>query len=332
MKWSVVILVALGLFAAISASVLVGALRGLPSSAGASSSSSRTEVVLAAKPLVAMSAVGPNDITIKIAPKANLPEGYLSDPVQAIGRVLTVAVTGNQILTQTCFIKDGDPAQLAAAIPYGMRAITVTFPNSSISGGLLYPGCVVDVLASFRLPSKNREKGKAISTTLLQGIQVLAVENSSIITKTKDDKKADADDAVYSDGKKQTITLMVNSRQAEALQLAREYGSISVVMRNPLDKSPVDSDSTVLDEGKLANYGSLLTPTVLTPERKLAILKELGGSKGTPGIGSLGQSAASGEQLEQPLDWWDVTVIRGKDVQTQKLNSPEAEDAPSDDR
>jgi pilus assembly protein CpaB len=329
MKWSIVLLLALGLFAAISASVLVGALRGLPSRASASDSSSKVEVVLATKPLFAMSAVGPNDLTIKIISKENLPEGYLSDPVQAIGRILTVSVAKDQVLTQTCFVKEGDPARLAAAIPYGMRAITVTFPNNSILGGLLYPGCIVDILASFRLPSRSREKGEAISTTLLQGIQVLAVENSSIVT--KDDKKADADNAAYSDNKKQMITLMVNSRQAEALQLAREYGSVSVVMRNPLDNYPVDSDSTVLDEGKLAKFGSLLTPTVLTPERKISLLKEISKSTETSGIGSYDPSAGFGDQSEQPLDQWNVTVIRGKDVQIQKLDNPETEDISSDD-
>ena len=72
---------------------------------------------------------------------------------------------------------------MAAAIPHGMRAISIMFPNHAITGGLLYPGSIVDILASFRLPSKDRVRGKAISTTLLQGIQVLAVENISILMK-----------------------------------------------------------------------------------------------------------------------------------------------------
>ncbi len=205
MKWSVVLLIALGLLAAVSASVLVGALRAFPYSASANDLSSKVEVVLAAKTLPAMSAIAPNDLTIKTISKENLPEGYLSDPVQAIGRIVAISVAQEQILTKTCFIEGGDRARLAAAIPHGMRAINITFPNNSISGGLLYPGCVVDILASFRLPSKSRAKGKAISTTLLQSIQVLAVENVSIVTKDNEEKGR-TDKPAHSSNRKLMVT------------------------------------------------------------------------------------------------------------------------------
>ncbi|MBN1787403.1 MAG: Flp pilus assembly protein CpaB [Sedimentisphaerales bacterium] len=323
MKWSIVFLVALGLFAAISASVLVGALRGLPASASASDSSSKDEVIVAAKPLIAMSAIGPNDISIQNVSKDNLPEGYFSEPVEVIGRILAVSVAQDQILTQTCLVKEGDRARLAAAIPHGMRAITMNFPNTSTTGGLLYPGCIVDILASFRLPSKNRGKGKAISTTLLQGIQVLAVENSSIVSKDDEGEK-DKEEASYSGpgGKKLVVTLMVNSRQAEALQLAREYGTVSIVMRNPLDKSPVNSDSTVLNEGKLAKSGSALTPAGLTQDGKIDLLRKVGEHSAQNNL--LDELDENSEHL--PPEMWNVTVIRGKEVEVQKVDSPDEED------
>lgn len=327
MKWSIVLLVALGLFAAISASVLVGALRGLPSSASAGNLPSKAEVVLAARPLMAMSAIGPNDITIKVVPKENLPDGFLSDPVHAIGRILAVSVSQEQILTQTCFVKETDRARLAAAIPYGMRALTLTLPNNPTSGGLLYPGCIVDILASFRLPSKNREKGKAISTTLLQGIQVIALENTSIVTKDDEgEEKKEADKTDYTSNKKLVVTLMVNSRQAEALQLAREYGTISIVMRNPLDTAPVNSDSTVLNEGQLAKFGSTLTPTNLTDEQKTALLKKISSQPQKLRTAD-NEFTDFNDQSDQIDRHWNVTVIRGQDVEIQKVETTEMEDA-----
>ena len=149
MKWSIVLLVALGLLAAIFVSALVGALRISPSSANAKDSSSMVEVVLAANGLSAMAAVGPNDLTVKTISKRDLPEGYLCDPVQAIGRILAISVVKDQIVTKTCFVGDGDRAKLASVIPHGMRAVSVTFPSHAVMEGLLYPGCIVDVFKIF---------------------------------------------------------------------------------------------------------------------------------------------------------------------------------------
>jgi len=322
MKWSIVLLVALGLLAAVSMSVLVGALRAFPSNAHAGNLPSKVEVVLMANELPAMSGISPNDLTVKTISEKELPEGYLSDPAQAVGRILVIPVVQDQVLTNNCFVKDGDQAQLAAAIPHGMRAISIMFPNHVITGGLLYPGCVVDVLASFRLPSKDRGRGKAISTTLLQGIQVLAVENISIMTKGED-KKEYADKASYSGNRKVMVTLMVTSRQAEALQLAREYGSVSVAMRNPLDKNPLEHNTTVLSEGQLAKSGSLMTAAVLSSERKMDLLKDLGNSTKTSDGQSSDPLADFISQPEQPAGQWNVTVIRGKDVQVERLDTPD---------
>ena len=331
MKWSVVLLISLGLFAAVSTSVLVGALRAFPSNASAGNLSSKTEVILVANALPAMSIITPNDLTIKNLSEHELPEGYFSDSTQAIGRILAVSVVPDQILTETCFVKDGDRAKLAAAIPYGMRAISVMFPSHSVTGGLLYPGSVVDVLAAFRLPSGDHAKGKAISTTLLQGIQVLAVENMSIVMKDKDEKEY-VDNATYSGNRKIMITLMVTSRQAEALQLAREYGSVSVAMRNPLDKASIENNTTVLSEGQLAKFGSIMTPTVLTPERKMALLREITKQAKTSDLSSDDDVLAGfGDEPKQPLGHWNVTVIRGNDIQVQKLDNPKTEDVATED-
>ena len=66
MKWSIVLLISLGLLAAVSTSVLVGALRAFPSSAGAGNLPSNVEVVLVANALPAMSVITPNDLAVKI--------------------------------------------------------------------------------------------------------------------------------------------------------------------------------------------------------------------------------------------------------------------------
>ena len=321
MKWSILVLIVLGLLAAFSTAILVGSLRASPADSSDKSSASDIEVALFTTSLPAMSVITSKHITISMASKKDLPEGYISEPVQIIGRILATSVVEGQVLTKSCFVAKGSAAQLAAAIPYGMRAISIVIPSHCITGGLLYPGSVVDILASFRLSSRDRNKRQAISTTLLQGIQVLAVNNVSVVSK-KDSKKDSTKKVNYSSNKKMMITLMINPRQAEALQLAQEYGKISVAMRNPLDRNLVDSDTTVLSEGQLAKYGSMMTPAVLTSQQKSDHLEKIGSS--TRNVEKIVRNTKiSSKAKEQPKERsprWGVTVIRGRDVQVQELD------------
>lgn len=336
MKWSVVVLIIFGLMAALAAAILIGTWRATSADSQNGKLSADTQVILANASLPAMSVVTSKDIIEKTIPKANLAEGYLSNPVQAIGNVLAVSVVEGQVLTKSCFVTDGSLPQLAAAIPRGMRAISIMLSNRAITGGLLYPGCVVDILASFRLPSKDRRRGQAISTTLLQGIHVLAVENVSVVSNEKD--KKEYMNSKDRSGKKLMLTLMVNPEQAEALQLAREYGSVSVAMRNPLDRHLIDSDTTVLSGGQLAKFGSILAPAVLTAQQKEDLLeegrepkkedenKDFAGEQ-VPRWGVIVKRKPKEEDENEDFAGeqaprWGVVVIRGQDVRTHQLDMP----------
>jgi len=304
MKWSIVILIALGLLAALCAAALVFVLR-----ADTSGKSTPTEVIIAAKSLPAMSVVTSSSIIKDKIAKEKLPEGYLSVPIQAIGRVLSMPVVEGQVLTQSCLIMEGTGQHLATAIPHGMRAVGVTLANYSITGGLLYPGCMVDVLVAFRLPSGERVKGQAISTTLLHNVEVLAVESTTVASKPKKDSDTAKQ---HTEGRRLAITLMVDPEQAEALQLAMENGSISLAVRNPLDKRPVDTDVTVLNENNLASLGSVMGPTVLCH-----------------GDNSI-DSAKETDDLFGRSPQWNVTVIRGREITDQGVKAPTDEIVPTD--
>ncbi len=323
MKWSVIVLIVLGLLAAIATSILVATFRAAPSGSSAKGSSSNVEVILANTSLPAMTVITSKHIAVNTVSEEALPDGYFSNPVQVIGRVLATSVVEGQVFTKSCLVTDGSAAQLAAAIPHGMRAVSVMLSNQAITGGMLYPGSVVDILASFRLPSRDRSKGQAISTTLLQGIQVIVVDDISIVSR-QDDKKSHENTRKYNNGnQKLMVTLMVNPRQAEALQLAREYGSVSVTMRNPLDRYPVDSDTTVLSEGQLAKFGSVMTPAVLTAQQRMDFLEEVRDSaEEIEGDGKEEARHPIRERRAKSSQQWGVTVIRGRDVQMQQLDTP----------
>ena len=303
MRWRILILVTLGLLAALCAAVLSKTLRVNDASAGATLL--ETEVLLAAKAMPAMSVLQISSVTVQSVPKERLPKGYLSNPVQAVGKVLAAQVVEGQVLTESCFVENGVGAQMAASLPAGMRAVVVSLSSTSISGGLLYPGCVVDVLASFKLPSS--ERGQALSTTLLRGIQVLAVQGTTVASQDEEEKKT----SNRLNTQRMTVTLMVDPKQAEALQLATSHGSVSLALRNPLDDVPVDTEVTVLSQGRLAQLGSAMTAAVI-------------GGNGEENGGSAQEEQASEGNAGAPAGKtsWPVTVIRGAQVQQHDLDAP----------
>lgn len=325
-KWSVIVLLILGALAALFASILMGVLLG-----GGGDDADSVEVVMAAKTLPAMSVISSRHIVTGKALTTELPEGYLTNPIQAIGKVLSVRVVEGQVLTKYCFVTEGSGAQLASALPYGMRAVSIPISTHSLMGGLLYPGCIVDVLASFTLRSSRESKGQAVSTTLLHGVQVLAVEASTIVSKPDEGKADSLKQRSVRSGSVLTVTLMVDTRQAEALQLAMENGRVSLAMRNPQDKRPVDVDVTVLSEGRLAKLGSLLEPSVRAAQEGVDWAEEISVASASMEPNSLGRDtfseqsgsaaqlrklfsgALSDEDFGKKLQW-EMTIIRGSKV------------------
>lgn len=304
MKWTISLLILLGIIASFCVILLVNAFR-----ANSSLRAGRGDVsvILAARDIPAMSVLTSDMIEVSSAPIKEAPAGYYSGTTQVVGKILSKPIVKGEALTKTCFISDGTGAQLAAALPPGMRAVSCELSSQSITGGMLYKGCVVDVLASFKLTGSSRDaesKGEALATTMLHAVQVLAIAGDSVVSNSGMEEATDSPS--LRGNQRLTVTLLVNPKQAEALQLARENGSISLAMRNPLDTSPVSAEATVLSRGKLSRLGSLLGATV---------------SSSVP-TGNGGESAAElPEDAVTDAEWrtnepshWGVTVIRGNKV------------------
>ena len=328
MKLGIIILLILGVVAAACAAMLVGSLRSDSSGSGGKNSP-EIEVATAKISMPAMTVITLDHVVKKEVPKQDLPAGRLISPSQVIGKVLAVPVVKGQVLTDSCFVTEGTGAHLAAALPYGMRAVSVTLSSRAIPDDLLlYPGCVVDVLVSFRLSSS--DQGQAISTTMLRGIQVLAVAGESVVSKS--DNETDSANRGRRSGGSVTVTVMVDPKQAAALQLASDNGKIALAIRNPLDKNQVDMEATVLSQGRLASLGSVLTPAVFSSaEIKQALLDKQQDTNSVQQEHILGDSLAgplfTPEQSRPEEQYnireyprWGITVIRGREATIEELD------------
>jgi Flp pilus assembly protein CpaB len=142
-----------------------------------------------------------------------------------------------------------------------MRVVTVPVSDKTLPDkALLYPGCFVDVLTTWKLNRSRipevipdfivdvlikckliRNNRGAISITMLRRIQVLSIKR---------------------DVRGTFVNLLVEPRQAEALQLAVKNGSISLSLRNPLDIERNPLDDYMKSRDRIIHSGSKLEPTV----------------------------------------------------------------------
>jgi pilus assembly protein CpaB len=334
MKWAVVVLIVLGLLAALSAAFLVRALRS--EQRAELSGKGVVNAVVATKSLPAMSWLTLQNVTVKKVARKGLAADYFSDPAEVIGKVLAVPVVQDQPLSKRFLIAEGRGAQLAAGLPHGMRAMSVPVSRHSVMGGLLYPGCVVDVIATFRLRGQE-DKGQAISTTLLHSVQVLAIQAESIVSENKLEKNPTKSASAATDSSSTlTVTLMVDTRQAEALQLAMDNGKVTIAMRNPLDQRTVDSEAMVLSQGRLAKLGEMMATSVFADTTGSDDMDSNDFNSGDPNR-VLERSAVTADQSTERLrrifgdqfsgresPQWEITVIRGREVKEEVVELPSA--------
>jgi len=255
MKVAAVFLVLLGIVAAGAAAVFV---RTLPMFKGREVLT--VDVLVAQTGLPARTRLTEENVKVQKAPPAGLPVGYFSNPAQAIGKVLKVEVAKGEVLFQGVCIVKGSVDDLLRP---GMLAFAAPLSRQSTPVDLLYPGCVVDVFATF--PLRDRAKGDAVVTPLLQNIQVLALGTDTVVPATQEgDKKG-----VMGTGLRPpstgnvTVTLEVTARQAAALQLVLQQGRLGLAMRNPTYKGLNPMEPMIVKEGRLIAGSEALDPSTL---------------------------------------------------------------------
>ncbi len=311
MRMSIVGLIALGLVAAFSAALLMAAM-GKPASGAFANNSGDQEVtvLVAARDMPAISLVRADDLVERTMKSKDAPGGAVKDTINVIGRTLTRPVVEGQPITTDCFAGSSRGMELVSNLPAGKRAVTVELKLSAGLEGLLYPGSVVDVLAFFKFDREMKKNvADALSTTLLQGVTVLAIDDTTAASNEEDTKAANAEGGTMTRHKTRRVTLLVDSRQAEALQLASVHGTVSLAMRNPLDTTESDRDATLLSGGQMASLAEYLGAWV-------------GDETQPTDTGDTQQPNRHSPIMQKHPDnshLWSVTVMRGDQIEVQSF-------------
>ena len=299
MKLVTIGLVAVGLVAAASAAVLVASMQSAPVG---SATPMDVSVVVAVHDLQATTTVDAGSVETRTIQAGLAPAGALFDPVQCIGKLLTAPVRAGQVLTADAFAADGSISRLAAALPAGRRAVSVSLGDAS-SISLLYPGCVVDVLATMRITRASGAQ-RPVTVTLMQSVSVLAVGSQTIVSGAATAPVAPVP------GERPSVVLLVDSRQAEMLKLAMQEGSLSLVLRNPSD-----TDRALASGADMAALVPMSEPPPV-PDRVM------------PGPAPVvmqppSEPAAEAANIFEPQQQtWEATVLRGAERENRTFVLP----------
>ncbi|RIX32445.1 Flp pilus assembly protein CpaB [Sphingomonas edaphi] len=235
----------LGLFAVLLAnSYLTGRERQL-----ANSPEGMTRVAVAALPLSFGAEVTPDKVRFVNYPATSLPPGTFKTLAELLPegkkRVALRPILPNQPLLAADLSGEGQNASIAALLPDGMRAATVSINDVSGVAGFVKPNDTVDVLITRQpIGADGAAQGQQVTDVLLQNIRVIAM-----------------DQAAASNGQpvvSRTATLELTPLDAQKVALGQQLGQLSLVLRKPGAEQNIPNVETVsLDDLRYSYYGSL---------------------------------------------------------------------------
>jgi pilus assembly protein CpaB len=250
MKKRAIIMLILSLLAGIAAVFL--AARWM----GQQAAEKTVQIVVAKGNLVQGQALGASSLEALPWPALNVPEGSFNDPKQLEGRVVRAPVYKGEAILQAKLAPVGSKAGLDSVIKDGKRAITVRVNEVYGVAGFLQPGSYVDLLVNMR---DNKES--PLSRIVLERVLVLAVAQN---TDRPEEGKARVVNAV---------TLEVSPEDAEKIDLARNVGTLSLVLRNQVDEKTTATDGAQRKD-LFVKESVAATPSASAPVAKAAPVRK----------------------------------------------------------
>jgi len=155
-----------------------------------------------------------------------VPPGTFKDAKDLQDRVAKVSLLRGEPVLEGKLAPIGTQGGLSAVIASGKRAMTVRVNDVVGVAGFALPGNYVDVMVNAQQDKGRSEEGLQISKTVLEHVLVLAVAQEA----GRDETKPKVVSAV---------TLELSIEDSEKLDLARNVGTLSLVLRNQIDMEKV---------------------------------------------------------------------------------------------
>lgn len=251
-------------------------------------------VVVATKPLRFGTELANEHLKEISWPSGALPTGAfekISDVLSDKGRRAVLSpIEANEPVLSWKITGPGERATLSAVVAEGKRAISVKINDVLGVSGFVLPGDRVDIMLT------RRGDDGSYTDLLLQSVKVLAIDQSA-------DERADKPDVA------KTVTIEVDTEDAQKLTLAQTVGTLSLALRKAgYTTAALPRRVTLGDLGPGTKYGDDGKPLSDKPEAKAeAPGPVLGATGGAPAAAKTPTAAKPG--LIDPNA--KVGVIRG---------------------
>jgi pilus assembly protein CpaB len=154
----------------------------------------------------------------------------ISDILHGGRRVVLTAIEPNEPVLSLKITGPGQRATLSALVKPGMKAVTIRVNDVEGVGGFVLPGDRVDVVLTRQI-----DKGSATTEVVLQNTRVLAVDQIA------DERAAKAAVA-------KSVTLEVNTIEAQKVWLASSVGNLSLLLRKAGDTAEIKTRKITLND------------------------------------------------------------------------------------
>lgn len=201
----------------------------------------------------------PDAVRLVDYPEEAVPAGAFTNLDTLLGedgeRVVLSELTLNEPVLGHKISGPNGKASLSARIRPGYRAVAVRVDDVSGVAGFVVPGDIVDVIYTREPESIANQRSSTsasnyVSDIILQNISVLGVDQN------QSSKTAEANVA-------RTVTLEVKNEDGQALNLAMEYGTLSLSLRGVGEMQPEASRQI-----KLSDLGAETSRPVARPRSK----------------------------------------------------------------
>jgi pilus assembly protein CpaB len=192
-------------------------------------------VLVAKKALNYGKVIKPTDLQWVEWPEAAVPPGAFTSAEALLGekgdqrRIVLRAIDPGEPVLESKITKFGESPRMSMNLGKGRRAVSISVDVVSSVSGFVAPGDRVDILLTRKL------EGKLVSSVILQDITIIAVDQRS-------------NSEAMSPRVGRTVTVEVDTVQAQKLALAQRIGSLSLTLRGigettDGDLEPVTADS-----------------------------------------------------------------------------------------
>jgi pilus assembly protein CpaB len=257
------------LLATLSAALVYAKISATTSSTSTGASAGSTPIVVAKTEIKQRTAITAEMVQIKNIPSNAVIAGAFTNVGDVLNKVTKFPIEPNQQVVASAVVDTTKPiigGSLAAVVPAGQRAISITVSQVSNAGGLILPGDFVDILWSCC-------SGRPVITkTILRNVQVAAVAQAIVNSgpvgaagspNASKAPVAAAQGAPTPDAS--TMTLLLSPIQAQQIFLAEANGSLRSDLRGVSDTDVADTGQVLFTDLLPASALNGL-PEVLKPD------------------------------------------------------------------